>query len=117
MLRFGAARLLQQGNKQTCKRHASGTPSALSLRSLSAAQAQDLKLRALMLLQGDERVRQPKPKPRTKLKTLSTKSLGAAQAQDLQLRALTLLQGDERVRQRLGGSISAAPGGLSTRRA
>ena len=40
-----------------------------------------------------------------------------AQAQDLQLRALTLLQSDERVRQRLGGSISVAPGGLSTRRA
>ena len=47
---------------------------------------------------------------------LNSVYLGAAQAQDLQLRALTLLQGDERVRQRLGGSISAAPGGLSTRR-
>ncbi|KAK9828396.1 hypothetical protein WJX81_003744 [Elliptochloris bilobata] len=38
-----------------------------------------------------------------------------AQAQDLQARALTLLQSDERVRQRLGGSVSVAPGGLSTR--
>jgi hypothetical protein len=49
--------------------------------------------------------------------TACTCSCGRAQAQELQARALALLQGDERVRQRLGGRVSAAPGGLSTRHA
>jgi len=49
--------------------------------------------------------------------TACTCSCGRAQAQELQARALTLLQGDERVRQRLGGRVSAAPGGPSTRHA